>query len=200
MKGKPITAGELLRQLENDPKFVAEEKLREEIFARKREKNALAEAPLVAELRSAGVPISSVWDLVNAKFSYSGVLPILLDHLGRSYPDDIRDGIARAMSDQAAKFAWRELVDMYLREPRGSRTDQGLAVALSIIANQEEMPELIALIRNSELGSSRGLLIDALKRSNESSTDVFLNELLLDPILSGEAKRVLKLRRRRKPK
>jgi hypothetical protein len=48
---------------------------------------ASAETPVVADLRAAGINVESVWDLVNDKDTYAPALPILLNHLQRSYPD-----------------------------------------------------------------------------------------------------------------
>src|ERR1700739_370088 len=78
--------------------YVARKKERDEAVQRKEEEYARAEAPLVKELRAAGLEVDSVWDLVNNKTGpYPQALRILVDHLRRPYPDAIRDGIARAL-------------------------------------------------------------------------------------------------------
>src|SRR5262245_25354955 len=132
MKRRKITAAELMAQLNADPDFVARKKAQDEAIRSKAEEHARAEAPLVQVLNAVGVPVSSVWDLVNAgrkrpsrtfRIStdppeavwdwldanggcYASILPLLLDHLQRPYPDPVRAGIARALAIPEAKFAW----------------------------------------------------------------------------------------------
>ncbi|WP_316180320.1 MULTISPECIES: hypothetical protein [unclassified Bradyrhizobium] len=198
MKDKPVTADELLKRLHADPAWLAAEREREHVFAEKRAQNALAEAPLVADLRSAGIPVSSVWDLVNDRRRWPRSFPILLAHLDRPYPDAIRDGIARALADPELRFAWHILADYYMKAARGSRTEQGLAVALANSADDEVMPELIAFVRDSSLGDCRGLLLDALTRSRLPLVDDALQEFLHVPTLAKEATRILKVRTSRR--
>lgn len=166
------------------------EKRRKEI-QRKHEENVRAETPLVEELQAAGVPVNSAWDLVNTPNMYPQSLPVLLDHLQRPYPDAVRDGIARAMAVPGAKFAWPLLVKLY-RQEQGNRTRQGLAVALSNIADDEVISELIALAGDTELGTSRVLLLDALRRSRLPIARKALMEFGTDPLLQKEAQKILR--------
>ncbi|MGJ5046492.1 hypothetical protein ACQR09_05460 [Bradyrhizobium oligotrophicum] len=198
MKDKPITADELLKRLHADSDWLAEERERERAFAQRQAEHSLGEAPLVADLRSAGIPVSSVWDLVNDRRRWPQSFPILLAHLDRPYPDAICDGIARALADPELRFAWHILADHYAKAARGSRTEQGLAVALANSADDEVMPELIALVRNASFGGSRGLLLDALTRSRLSLVDEALHEFLQVPTLAKEARRIIKVRRSRR--
>ena len=93
-----------------------------------------AEAPLVAELRAAGLSVDSAWDLVNTTAPYPAVLPILLEHLGRPYPDRVREGIARALAVPESSFGADTLLDLYRREPAETDAKQGLAVASATAA------------------------------------------------------------------
>jgi len=192
MKKKRITASELMAQLNADPEFLARKKERDEAFQRKEQDSAEAELPLVKELRSAGLAINSVWDLVNDNAgTYPQALPILLDHLQRSYPDAIRDGIARALAVPAAKFAWDLLVRLY-RQERENRTKHGLAVALSNIVDDETLDELIVLARDPGLGESRILLLGGLEGSHHPDARKALMELGTDPQLRKEVQAVLR--------
>jgi hypothetical protein len=190
MKQK-ITAAELLAKLNADPDYVALKKEQDEAFRHKHEENVRAEAPLVEELRAAGVPVNSAWDLVNTPNTYPQSLQILLEHLQRQYPDAMRDGIARAMAVPEAKFAWPLLVKLY-RQEQGSRTQQGLAVALSNIADNELIGELIALAGEPQLGTSRVLLLDALRRSRLPLARKALMDFGTDPLLQQEAQKILR--------
>ena len=188
---KKETAAELMDRLRADPIFAAQEKERDAAFQRKKEDYARAEAPLVRDLRVAGVEVGSVWDLVNAKNIYAQSLPILLKHLQQPYPDAIRDGIARSMAVPGAKFAWPLLVRLYKQEQE-ERTKDGLAVALSNIADDEVIGDLIALAREPQHGASRILLLDALRRSRLPQARQALMEFGSDPLLQKEAQRILR--------
>lgn len=192
------------------------ERRRQEV-QRKEVEWARAEAPLVQELRDAGAQVSSVWDLVNAgrkrpsrtfristdppealwdwldanEGSYASILPLLLDHLQRPYPDAIREGIARALAVPEARSAWPVLVKLY-QEEQGGRTKDGLAVAVSSIVDDETLDELIELARNARHGESRVLLLSALKRSHHPDARKALMELGGDPELHKEVQAILR--------
>ena len=128
--------------------------------------------------------------MVNATNTYEQSLPILLEHLQRSYPDAVREGIARALAVPAAKFAWPSLVNLY-RQETVRRTKDGLAVAISNIADDETLDELIALARDVGHGESRVLLLNALERSRLPKARKALMELGGDPMLQKEVQRIL---------
>jgi len=108
MRKKPVTAGELLRQLESDPAWVAEHDRRE------RERSAAEaacrsdEAHLVREIRALGYDLDSVWDLVNnsphpfleRRFvgPYDRAYGVLVAHLEVQHHPKIREGIIRALT------------------------------------------------------------------------------------------------------
>jgi hypothetical protein len=183
---------------------------------------ARAEVPLVQELRAAGVPVESVWDLVNAGRkrpsrtfkistdppeaiwdwldangrSLAAIVPLLLEHLQRPYPDRVRAGIARALAVREARSAWPLLVKLY-RQERGDWSRDGLAVALGNIADDDVVDELIALVKDPQNGRSRVLLLDALRRSRLPQARMALMEFGTDPVLQKEALRILHRRSKR---
>jgi hypothetical protein len=211
-----------MERLNSDPEYLARKKEQDEEFQRKAEEYAHAEAPLVQALKAAGVPVSSVWDLVNAGRkrpsrtfristdppeaiwdwldakgrSFATIVPLLLEHLQRPYPDRVRAGIARALAVPEAKFAWPLLVKLY-RQDQGDWSRDGLAVALSNLADDDLIDELIALARDPQNGKSRVLLLDALRRSRLPRTQTALTEFGKDPVLQKEALRILHLRSKR---
>jgi HEAT repeat protein len=189
--GKWKTAAEAMAEFEKDPDFVERRRQREAELRRVEEADARAEAPVVEDLRKAGVPVSSVWDLVNSVNTYAQSLPLLLDHLQRSYPDAIREGIARAMAVPGAKFAWPTLVKLYKQEHE-RRTKDGLAVALSNIADEETLDEVIALARDARHGESRVLLLGAIERLRRGDARKLLMELGGDQQLHRQVQVVLR--------
>jgi hypothetical protein len=190
-KRKGKTAAELMAELERDPEYVAQRRQRDDERRRKEEEYARAEAPLVKELREAGIEIASVWDLVNSPNTYPQSLPLLLEHLQRPYPDAVREGIARAMAVPDAKFAWPILMKLY-EEGAETRTKDGLAVAISAIADQQNIDEIIRLVRDDRHGASRVLLLSALGRLPLPQARKALMDLGGDPALQKEARRLLR--------
>jgi len=187
----PISAEDLLAELEADQVYQAEIKRQDEELARKAAEWRRAEAPLVEELRGAGFEVESAWDLVNTSTPYPAALPILLEHLGRPYPDRVREGIARALAVRDARFGWETLVRLYRAEPVGSDAQDGLAVALAAASDDDVVDELISLAREPAHGESRILLLRGLKRSRAPQARAALEEFSGDPVLGQEARALL---------
>lgn len=187
------TAAELMAELQADPVYVAEQQRREEELQAKASAWRQAEAPLVEELRAAGVEVDSAWDLVNTSTPYPNALPILLEHLGRPYPDRVREGIARALAvGRDARFGWARLLELYREEPAGADAKSGLAAALAAIVDDDVVDEVIELARDDAHGESRILLLRALKRSRSPQARLALEEFVSDPVLGQEAQAQLK--------
>jgi hypothetical protein len=197
MKRGPKTADQVLAELEADPEFRARRDAREAAFEKRRVDLARAEAPLVADLRAAGVAVNSVYDLVNTRESYPAALPILIRHLDVDYPPPIVEGIARALAVPAAHVAWRKLVDRF-KSSRDVGPQQGFAVAVAGTANDERLDELIELVLDPRYGTSRVLLVSALERSKLQKARAVLEALQSDPQIGQGAKAVLKKLNRRK--
>jgi HEAT repeat protein len=185
------TAAELMAELEKDPTYLEKRRRREEERRRQEEDHARAEVPILQELREAGVSVGSVWDFVNAASADMRSLPILLDHLQRPYPEAVREGIARAMAVPAAKFAWPVLVKLYGQESE-ERVKDALAVALSNIADDEVLDDLIGLARDPRHGESRILLLSAFERLSLPQARKLLMDLGGDPALHKEVQRILR--------
>ncbi len=122
---------------------------------------------------------------------YPAALPILLEHLGRPYPDRVREGIARALAVRDARFGWEALVRLYRDEPAGSDAKDGLAVALAAVSDDGVVDEVISLARDSAHGESRILLLRGLKRSQAPQARAALGDFSRDPVLGREARALL---------
>jgi|ERR1700720_1562410 len=193
-----MTAAELMAQLEQDPVFLEERRKREEALDRSAEEYARAEVPLVQDLRAAGAQISSVWDLVNTPGSYPTLVPILLTHLDRPYPERVREGIARALAVPEARSGWDRLVSRYLSET--DTTSQGikwaLHLAIAAAADASVLDTLIRLATDRRHGRNRALFVDALARIGGPRAEAVLSELANDPDLAEDIRRVRKKKRR----
>ena len=148
-KQKGTTAAELMAELEKDPSYLEQRSRREAELRRREGEYARAEVPLVRDLRAAGSQVSSVWDLVNTPGPYPALVPILLAHLDRPYPERIREGIARALAVPESRQGWDKLVNDYV-----SGTDMGthgikwaLHLAIAAAADVSVLNTLISLAR-----------------------------------------------------
>ena len=197
MVKKAVTAAEATARLNANPEYVARRARQEKIRQRSAAENRLAEAPLVEALRSVGLEVASVWDLVNTSVPYPRALPVLLEHLQRSYPAVVRDGIARALAVRDAKSGWRVLLESYRRETE-KRPKSGLAAAIAAAADDEVIGDVIALAHDRRQGSSRLLLLSALSRSQDPRAGKALMELRADPELQKEIQVILRRLARRK--
>jgi HEAT repeat protein len=195
---KKVTAAELLARLNADPDFVARKKARDQEIERKAAEYALAEAPLVQELRAAGSHVSSVWDLVNAKTRYPQLLPILFAHLDRPYPKKVRERIARALAVPESRSRWDELVNRYVSETDTTTTGMkwALHIAIAAAADVTVLDTLIRLACDRRHGRNRALFIDALARIKDPRSTAAIAELAKDKDLAGDVRRI-KTRRRR---
>lgn len=193
------TAAQLMAELESDPEWVAARDREAEERARRVAMLREAQEPLVADLRAAGVELDSVWDLVNTSQPYPQALPILIDHLHRSYPDRVREGIARALAVPDAGHAWITLRRLYDDEGAGSGTKDGLAAALAATATDDRIDEVIELLADAEHGESRLLLLQALEHLDGDVAESVLRDLESDPALGREAHVVRERRLSREP-
>jgi hypothetical protein len=195
---KKETTEEFMARLRSDPEWVARTQDRKKMFAEKALFLSKAEEPVVQDLRKAGVNVKSVWDLVNTSFHYDIAIPILLKHLPEPYLDRVRDSIARALAVPEAKDGWNVIVQEYLKAENDSEVKSGLACAINVLGAKDHIDEVIALIRDSRHGTSRMLLVEALRRSKNLRAKETLDDLIDDPEIGVEIQRI-KRKSRKQP-
>jgi hypothetical protein len=183
-----------MAELEADPEFVARRTRQQDELRRCEAELRTAEEALVEDLRRAGCLLESVWDLVNTKLPYPQAVPILFEHFTRPYPAPIREGIARALTVREARPYWSRLRDLYQNETE-RRVKDALAVALSGIADDTRLSEVIAMASNTLDGPSRIFFLGTLGRSRDPSARQALMILGGDPELAREAQAQMKKRR-----
>lgn len=202
-KSKPISAKDLLDELAKDPEHLARVRQRDELIQRQAEQLARAEKPLVNALNSAGGGVSSVWDLVNSRQSYPHLVPVLLTHLGRSYPPRVREGIARALAVKEARTGWDKLVRSYLAEPPPNAGEEvnevkwAIHLAIARAADVSVLDELIGLVADRRHGAHRAYFVDALAGIRDPRAQAALEELKGDPDLADNFKSLAKKKRLR---
>ena len=194
---KALTAREFLDQRPLGPSDPAvRAKLAQQADERRARELEYARAgePLVADLRSVGYDVDSVWDLVNIRDDYPDALPVLVRHLVKPYPPVIRDGIARALAVGRALFAWDLLYSLYLSEPDRGVKD-GLATALSAMVDRTHLAELLGLLRDRRHGPSRILLLRGVTRLRDPRGAAAIEELADDPDLRKQIEIILRRKR-----
>ena len=168
-----------MARLNADKEHLSKRKERDQALLERQAAFELSEAPVAADLRAAGVDVNSAWDTANRKESLPLAMPVLRKHLGLDHPPKVREGIARAMSDSAARPYWDDLVRLYKRATDENVKD-AMAVALCGAAGPEEVDELISLSLDPANGKSRIVLIWALERR--------IPVTLAEPVLATPAK------------
>lgn len=202
---KPITAEQLMAELANDPDY---QRRVEELDAPRRERVKFllkSEGPLVKALNRAGAQISSIDELVNSNDKYPELVPILLEHLDRDYPLEIRMAIARALAVPGARIGWKRLVQQFNEEPPVESSGDlnefkwALHLAIAAAADESVLDELITLVVDRRRhGESRSVFIDALARMNDPRAAALLEELRDDPDLTSAFDRLDRKEKRRR--
>lgn len=187
-----VTAGELKARLDADPEFQKRKAAREAELQHRVRRWTEAEQPLVEDLHAAGVKVESVWDLVNTTDPYPEALPVLMHHLeSRAYPDRVMDGIGRAIGVGPALRYWDRLVAVLRAETRPGCAE-GVAVALAACATKEQLPDLIELVTETELGDNRIHLLRAIKQRGGTEGRSVLESLANSEDLGQAARALLK--------
>lgn len=197
MRTKPITAEELLARLEADPEYRDRQARAEKGRLAREEKLDAAEEPLVNALRSVGVSVASVWDLVNTRAKYTEALPTLLEHLARPYPVEIREGIARSLAVRESRHAWNQLVEHYRLE-HDPRVHEGLAIVLAEAAHEQVFDQVVMLMTDPKNGDDRIHLLRAVKRIRHPRAQEVIQGLASDPLFQYEVEKYLRGREKRR--
>lgn len=191
---KCLTAAELMASLHENREFIARQADQEQQREELERSLHTEEEPLVQALAAAGIVVSSVWKLVNSAQKYPSAIPVLIKHLKTPYHPKIREGIARALSVPEAKpIAAHALIEAFQHEPDGADigVKWALANALTVVADDSVLDDLIALVQDKRHGASRTMLTLALGNiKNPRAVDVLL-ELLQDDEVVEHALTVL---------
>lgn len=183
-----------MAQLEADPAFQEQQRLREAERVQKEKEFALAEAPVVDDLRAIGIAVSSVYALYETPDAYPRAIPVLLEHLQRPYPEEVLFGIGVALTHKSARAFWDELSSIY-RTTDSKAVNDRLGAALSSCARREHFDDLLEFIADSGLGSSRVFFLRPINRIGNRMAPgrgrAVIASVADDPILGVEARRIL---------
>lgn len=197
-----ITAGELIRQLNADPNWVAMRQTKDAEFAAIGERRRAAAAGLERELKEAGIEMKEFRYLKDRPGNYKLGIPILIRHMRMNHYDDPeRNSMAQAIAMKEANPYWNELLELFLAvvdKEEHSSFKQGLAVALAASYKAPQFEMLVSLCENTAYGSTRVLLVEGLKRSRDPRAEVTLMRLCGDPIIGKGLTKWMKSREKRR--
>lgn len=184
---KPLTAGELMEQLQQDPEWAARTEARERWHQARVARVHEQEQPLLRELAAAGCVVSSIDDLVNAREPYPEALPVLLEHLKKvGYPSEIREGIARALTVRhpMVKEAIPVLLEAFAKDPdtRLNGPKWAIGNAVEVLYSDHHVDPIVDLALDSSHGPARTMLVWALRNSKTRRAREALNALTSDPV------------------
>ncbi len=197
----PMTAAELMKELESDPEWVSRRDARERWRRAQGERFAREEAPLVREIAEAGLIIDSVSDLINARGAYPEAIPVLLRHLKKTdYRPELRDAIARALTVKGYPEILPAMIDAFREdsEPRLNGPKWAKGNAIEVLFDDRYFEEIVKLARDPAHGEARDMLVYALAKSRSPIADEVLQELLADPQLEIHAKKAIQRREQRR--
>src|SRR5262245_56045655 len=93
---------------------------RAELERAEAERTALAEQrrtacqPVFDDLRSVGVEVDDLYRLHQQPESYQVAIPVLLEHLGRDYPERVLEDIGNALPRKPATAWWDDFKRIYV--------------------------------------------------------------------------------------
>lgn len=148
-------------------------------------------SPVLAELSQAGFEIEWVSELYTKGLDYRKAIPILVRWLPIVENLDVKESIVRALSVPWSKgtTASRQLVEEFRK--LGPELNLGLkwaiSNALSIVADDSILNEIISLVKDESHGKAREMLVVALGNMKSHDAVDFLIELLKNEELAGYA-------------
>jgi HEAT repeat protein len=156
------------------------------------------QARVLQALRSVGVEASSVDDLVNDRVRYGKeAIRILADLLPSLKDDRLQESVVRSLGVRAARgIATQPLLTAFRSVRLDDKAREGslqwaIGNALSVVADESIIPDLILLIRDRRYGIARQMLLAALGRSKSPQVVDCLIDALEEEELTGHALQAL---------
>ena len=151
--------------------------------------NLEASKPVLAELRQAGITVEWISDLYNKRFDYRSAIPILLNWLPRVENPAVKEAIVRALSVSWARKTEAPvlLVEEFRKAKGKSALNWAIGNALSVVADDSVLDDIVDLIRDETYGKAREMLVIALGRMKTPEVKYTLIKLLDDENLAGYA-------------
>jgi HEAT repeat protein len=186
---KPKTAAELMADLATDPEYLRRMALkRQEHSERFGEVNRQIR-PVLAALRAIGYDVESLDELRRDRTSFQNALAILASWLPRVESYRAKEAIVRALSVPWATEVSKTLILEFEKAPATEEFGLKWAIgnALSIVANEEILDDLIGLSLDTKHGRAREMIVQALSNIQDQRSIQVLVNLLKDDQVAGHA-------------
>lgn len=153
---------------------------------------------LLASLKAVGVsPPPGKTYLDTTSDSFKMALPVLMEHLEKEIPDNIREYILQHLSTPKARSYRPQLVRLYRSSSSAStQLKFRFAAAIAATSRPTDLQENIALASDQSLGESRIGLLSHLARSRQEMALQALHHLQREPDLEREIAAILKRKKR----
>lgn len=175
---KPITAGELLDKLEQDPAYIARMEKIERERQQARMKYWRAARPMLEELAEAGFGVDSLDVFINTNLNYKEAIPILLRWLPRIETRNVKSSIVRSLTIKWAKpAAAPPLIKEFYREDRDG-LKWVIGNALSVVADDSVFEEIVNIAQDKRHREGRQMVVVALgNMKNPKAVDLLIKLL-----------------------
>lgn len=196
----PITAAELMAQLEADHDWVRARDQRDAARRARMAENADEFALVRGALDAAGLPSRDFGHFTSGRypeiipqpiFDYRGAVPVLLDVLPNVTRPAVKEAIVRSLSTAYARpYAARALLDEFRKTSNADQPTLKWAIgnALSTVTTHAHVDELLELARDRRHGAGRGMVVERLGRiSGNPRVEKTLMKLIDDPDVAFQA-------------
>jgi HEAT repeat protein len=146
----------------------------------------LAEAGAPTDYTALGQAYTPLEALASSQFSAKPYAAILIKYL-RDPEVEHKDFIARALTEKGLKIAAKPLLDLF-EDPKMTELQLwAVGNALYVIDDKSTYKEIIQLVKRTELGNARQMLLGTLARSKDTEAYEVLIDCLHDASVKGHA-------------
>ena len=175
-KKNNLTAQELLARLSRDPEFLANEDRRAKSRALREAKHREIERPVLQDLESLGLKVSSITDLVRDYAPLgSDVTNLLLSWIPRIENESVNEGLVRALAAAAEPFDGCALIEVF-ENTQSEEFRWAIANTMAEGRPYGVADWLMEVVPDPSYGKAREMLLLALSRLvvNQRANDVLL--------------------------
>lgn len=184
----PITAGELMDQLEVEAKHQAATAERDRLRKEKIAELSRNLEPVEADLRNIGYDLRLLQALKSSGKKYQLAIPVLLEHIQRNSHSDVKMILLRLLSVRWVKGNAAEvLLKEFERLPAEDGSRWYFGDALTFLATPSVLENLIAIVTNPANGKAREMFVLALARIRDPRSIETVITLLDDEQVAGHA-------------
>jgi HEAT repeat protein len=197
-KKQKLSTSEWIAQLENDPAYLAKRKELEQESIRNQVAFARDAAPILADLRDAGLHLNELSDLKFKSVDFRPQLHILLEWIPRISNWSVKEELIRSLARKEAKpKAAPLLIKEFLKEPRPANESANarwvIGNSLDVVADDSVYKEMVEIAQDRRFGKGRQMVVRGLKNMRNPEVVDVLVGLLDDEIVTVHALSALRL-------